>query len=218
VATGGQSGAQAGGALSGGARAAGRLEAIVLAAGAGTRFGGGKLLAPWGIGTVLDGALAAALAAPVSSVVLATGNDAARVAEAARRLAARMGEIGRLRVVEVEDHAEGMGASLRAAAAALPADAAGAFVFLGDMPRVPIPVLAAMAAAVRSGAPAAAPVFEGRRGNPVLFGAALIPQLKALSGDKGARDILAGLGASLALVESPDDGVLFDIDRPEDLR
>jgi molybdenum cofactor cytidylyltransferase len=217
VATGGQSGAQSGGALSGGARSGGRLEAIVLAAGAGTRFGGGKLLARWGIGTVLDGALAAAFAAPVRSVVLATGADAERVAEAARKLAARMGETERLRVIEARDHAEGMGASLRDAAAALPPDAAGAYVFLGDMPRVPIPVLFAMAAAVRAGAPAAAPVFEGRRGNPVLFGAGLVPQLKALSGDKGARDVLARLGASLALVESPDDGVLFDVDRPEDL-
>jgi molybdenum cofactor cytidylyltransferase len=190
---------------------------VVLAAGAGTRFGGGKLLAPWQIGTVLDGALAGAFAAPARSVVLATGADAARVAEAARKLAARMGEEGRLKVIEVADHAEGMGASLRAGVEALPADAEGVFVFLGDMPRVPVAVLPAMAAAVAAGAAAAAPVFEGRRGNPVLFGAGLLPGLRALSGDKGARDILAGLGTGLALVESPDDGVLFDVDRPEDL-
>lgn len=193
------------------------FEAIVLAAGSGSRFGGGKLLAPWRGGVLLDGALAAALAAPARSVILATGAQGDRVAATARRLAHRMGEDERLRIVEVADHAEGMGASLRVAAAALPDDAAGVFVFLGDMPRVPLAVLAQMAAAVRAGAPAAAPQFDGRRGNPVLLGAGLIPALGALSGDKGAREILSELGARLALVEAPDDGVLFDVDRPGDL-
>jgi molybdenum cofactor cytidylyltransferase len=74
-----------------------------------------------------------------------------------------------------------------------------------------------MAAAVLACAPAAAPQFGGRRGNPVLLGAGLIPALRGLAGDTGAREILAGLGERLALVEAPDDGVLFDVDRPGDL-
>ena len=195
----------------------GPFEAIVLAAGSGSRFGGGKLLAPWRGGVLLDGALAAAFAAPARSVILATGAQGDLVGIAARRLARRMGEDERLRIVAVADHAEGMGASLRAAAASLPADAAGVFVVLGDMPRAPVAVLAPMAAAVRAGAPAAAPRFNGRRGNPVLLGAGLIPALTGLSGDTGAREILAGLGDRLALVDAPDDGVLFDVDRREDL-
>jgi molybdenum cofactor cytidylyltransferase len=203
--------------LATGVRPHGGFEAIVLAAGAASRFGGGKLLAPWLGGVLLDGALAAAFAAPVRSVTVVTGAEGERIAAEARRLAERMGEGDRLRIVEAKNHAEGMGASLRAGAAALPADAGGVFVFLGDMPRVPIAVLSDLAAEVRAGAPAAAPEFRGRRGNPVLMGAGLIPRLLALTGDKGAREILAGLGADLALVEAPDDGVLFDVDRPEDL-
>jgi molybdenum cofactor cytidylyltransferase len=39
----------------------------------------------------------------------------------------------------------------------------------------------------------------------------------ALSGDVGARSILQRLGARLALVETGDDGVLFDVDEPGDL-
>ena len=194
-----------------------RFEAIVLAAGSGSRFGGGKLLAPWNGGVLLDGALAAAFAAPARSVILVTGAEGKRVAAAGRACAERLGEAGRLRIIEAADHAEGMGASLRAGAAALPADAAGVFVFLGDMPRVPVAVLGALAEAVHEGAPAAAPRFEGRRGNPVLLGAGLIPALRGVSGDRGAREILNGLGGDLALVDAPDDGVLFDVDRPEDL-
>ena len=54
-------------------------------------------------------------------------------------------------IVHAADHAEGMGASLRAGIASLPPDAAGAFVFLGDMPRVPPRVLQPLADAVAGG-------------------------------------------------------------------
>ena len=189
----------------------------MLAAGTGSRFGGGKLLAPWGEGVLLDAALAAAFAAPARQVTVVTGADAERVAAAVRAFAERTGEVGRLALVHAPDYAEGMGASLRAGAAALPVGAGGVFVFLGDMPRVPRGLAADLAAALRAGAVAAAPVFGGRRGNPVLLGAPLIPQLRTLSGDAGARSILQALGPRLALVEAPDDGVLFDVDERGDL-
>ena len=188
------------------------LEAVVLAAGSGSRFGGRKLLAPWGEGVLLHGALAAARAAPVRSVTVVTGVDAAEVGAAARAFDPAV------KVVHAEGHAEGMGASLRAAIASLPPDAAGVFVFLGDMPRVPHGLLAKLAEALAAGAAAAAPTFQGRRGNPALIGRALFPQLLALTGDTGARAVLQGLGDRLALVEAPDDGVLFDVDEPGQLR
>ncbi len=193
------------------------FEAVVLAAGAGRRFGGGKLLAPWAGGALLDGALAAAFAAPVRRVIVVTGTAAAQVEAVVRDFAARTGAADRLLVVHADDHEEGMGASLRRAAAELPADCAGAFVFLGDMPRVPHAVLEGLAQAVRACAPAAAPVFEGRRGHPALIGAGLLPRLLTLNGDAGARAILKDLGAALALVTAPDDGVLFDVDERGDL-
>jgi molybdenum cofactor cytidylyltransferase len=60
-------------------------------------------------------------------------------------------------------------------------------------------------------------VFQGRRGNPVLIGRELFPELLRLTGDAGARSVLQSLGDRLALVEAPDDGVLFDVDQPSDL-
>ena len=195
-----------------GADVNGPFEAVVLAAGSGSRFGGGKLLASWGAGVLLEGSLAAAFAAPVRDVTVVIGADAEAVATAAREFDPRV------LIVHAHDHAEGMGASLRTGIASLPADAAGAFVFLGDMPRAPTVVLQPMAEAVRAGALAAAPVFRGQRGNPVLLGRDLFPQLLALTGDAGARGVLQGLGDRLALIESPDDGVLFDVDRPGDLQ
>lgn len=192
------------------------LAAIVLAAGAGARFGGGKLMAPWQGGVLLDGALAAAFAAPVSGVIVVTGADE-RVAGAARDYAARTGQSGRLSLIHAAEHAEGMGASLRTGVAALPADCSGAFVFLGDMPRIPAAVLPRLAQALALGAAAAAPVFNGERGHPVLFSAALFEPMRALTGDQGARGVLAGLGEAFVLVPAETDGVLFDVDRPEAL-
>ena len=188
------------------------LEAVVLAAGSGSRFGGGKLTAAWGPGVLLEGALAAAFAAPVRSVTVVIGAEAQAVASAARAFDPRV------LVVHAPDHAEGMAASLRTGIASLPPDADGAFVFLGDMPRVPTAVLDRMAAALRDGALAVAPAFQGRRGNPVLLDRVLFPDLINLTGDAGARGVLQGLGERLVLVESPDDGVLFDVDTPQDLR
>jgi molybdenum cofactor cytidylyltransferase len=191
--------------------------AIVLAAGAGRRFGGRKLLAPFEGGVLLDGALTAAFASPAEAVILVTGAEAAEVVAAARAFVERQAEVARLRIVHAADHAEGMGASLRAGAAALPANAAGAFVFLGDMPKVPAALLPRLVEAVEAGAAAAAPVCDGRRGHPVLFGAELFAPLREAAGDEGARAALAGLGQRLALIETEDEGVLFDVDRPEDL-
>lgn len=193
-----------------------RLEAIVLAAGAGRRFGGRKLLASFEGRPLITGALDAAFAAPVRRVWLVTDGDP-DLAVVARDHARTLGHEEHLEVIVVADAAEGMGASLRTAVAALPAEAAGAFVFLGDMPRIPSDVAGALAQALAAGFDLAAPRFEGRRGHPVLFGRICFPALLALRGDAGARDLLSGAGERLALVDSPGAGVLFDIDRPEDL-
>lgn len=187
------------------------FHAVVLAAGSATRFGGRKLLADWQGAPLLHAALAAARAAPVETTIVVTGADAQMVAAAATAFDPK------IRLVHAPDHAEGMAASLRAGIAALPGDAKAAYVFLGDMPRVPHAVLAPLAQAVRAGAPAAAPVFEGRRGNPVVLSADLFEAARALSGDTGARPILQALGPRLVLVESPDGGVLFDVDERSDL-
>lgn len=185
--------------------------AVVLAAGLASRFGGRKLLADFGGAPLLHAALAAARAAPVGRVVVVTGADAEAIAACARDFDPE------ITLIHAADHLEGMAASLRAGVASLGAEAAGAFVFLGDMPRVPPQILPALAEAVRSGAPAAAPTFGGRRGNPVLLGCGLFDEVAALVGDQGARPILERLGTDLALVEAPDDGVLFDVDERRDL-
>jgi molybdenum cofactor cytidylyltransferase len=193
------------------------LEAIVLAAGAGARFGGGKLLAPWRGGVLLDAALASALAAPVRRVTLAVGAEGARVTAAAEAFAARRGELGRLSIVSTPDWSLGMSAALKRAVAGLTSDVDAAFVFLGDMPLIPPCVPAALAEALTPDVDAAAPVFDGVIGHPALIGASLFPMIASLQGDRGARRLLDALGPRLARVAAPDAGVLCDVDTPDAL-
>jgi CTP:molybdopterin cytidylyltransferase MocA/xanthine/CO dehydrogenase XdhC/CoxF family maturation factor len=194
-----------------------RLEGLVLAAGCGSRWGGGKLLADWRGAPLLHGALRAAFAAPVRSVFVVVGAGGEAVAASARAFAAAAGEAARLRIVEAPDWADGMSASIRRGVEALPADADGLLLFLGDMPAVPQAVLQPLADALAAAAPAAAPVHGDRRGHPVALSRALLPRLQALEGDRGAAAILAALGEALALIETADPGVCLDIDEPADL-
>ena len=126
------------------------FHAIVLAAGFGSRFGGGKLLAPWRGGALLDGALDAAMASPVADIRVVVGADAAVAAHAVSRC--------EVRLVLAKDHALGLSASLKAGIADLPPEAAGVLILLGDMPLVPQAVLRPLVQAVMNGAPAAVPV------------------------------------------------------------
>ena len=183
--------------------------AIVLAAGQSSRFGGGKLRAVYQEKPVLDWVLDAALACPVAEVVVVWGGDP--------EIAINLPTDGSIKMVWAKDHALGMGASLGEGLGALNPKSQGVMVFLGDMPRAPISLAKDMIAALGQGALAAAPVFDGRRGHPVLISAALFSQISDIRGDQGAGKILDQLGEKLALIQAPDDGCLFDIDRPGDL-
>lgn len=186
------------------------LAVVLLAAGAGSRFGGDKLMAPYGSGLLIDKSLDAALAAAPGEVVVVLGGGATAL-EA--HLATRPGAF---HVAACESWRDGLSASLKAGIAAV-AGADAVAVFLGDMPEVPAGLVRHLAAAVQAGAPAAAPVCQGRRGNPVVLGADVLAQVAGLSGDRGAGPLLEALGARLSLIPTDDKGVLFDVDRREDL-
>ena len=155
------------------------VKAVVLAAGAARRFGGPKLTTAWRGEPLIAGALRCALAAPVETVVLVTGGHADAVEQAAAALQPDAIRMGRLQLLRCETAADGMAASLRAGVAAL-GDADGVFVFLGDMPDIPLQTLTEMVRRLGAGAEAVAPVWEGRRGHPVLFGRSLLPALLAV--------------------------------------
>ena len=189
------------------------FSAVVLAAGAGSRFGGAKLTRPWRNGVLLDGALAAACAAPVDEVLVVTGGDPA-VGPAAQAFARARGE-ARLRILTAPDWGEGLAASLRAGLAAVSKAGEGAFIFLGDMPQVPHDLAARLAQAFGRGVEAVQPTVGGEPGHPVLLGRGLFAAAGRLTGDRGAQSLLSS--AKLVQLEVDAPGARLDVDTPEAL-
>lgn len=185
------------------------MRGILLAAGYGRRFDPAgehdKLLAPLADGRPL-------LWHSATRLCRALPGSLAVVRPDCPRLAALLREAG-CEVLESAAAEAGMGSALAHAVRATPG--AGWVVALGDMPWVPPAVIAAVAAAVTAPGDVAAPRCRGRRGHPVAFGAAWEARLAGLEGDAGARAMLAE--ATIQWVDTADEGVLRDVDRPADL-
>jgi len=109
----------------------------------------------------------------------------------------------------------GMGDSIAAGVAAR-ADSPGWLLLPADMPRVKPSTLQAVAQALVSGLPVAFAQHQGRRGHPVAFSAEMYSELIALTGDEGARRLVARYPSQAVEVDDP--GVLIDIDTREDLQ
>lgn len=184
-----------------------RVAAIVLAGGAGRRFGGGKLLAPFRGRPLIAHAVAAARASLAAEVLVVTGCDAAAISQA----------IGPgIAFVHAPDWAEGIAASLRAGLAALPPSAEAALICLGDMPLVTPGIIDRLILAARPGR-VTVPVHRGRRGNPVLWPRTQFARLAALTGDAGGRAALAADPALACEVPVESEAVLLDADTPQGL-
>jgi molybdenum cofactor cytidylyltransferase len=195
-----------------------RVGAIVLAAGASSRFRAGSGLEATKLVAKLDGepivrrVLEAALAAKARPVVVVTGYARSSVEAAIADL-----DVG---VTFNPEFATGLASSLKVGLSAMPPDVAGSLVLLGDMPQVGAPLIDALIEAflARKDALAAVPLHEGRRGNPVFLGRGLFEAAMRLEGDEGARRLIAALApAQCVEVEASDMGAIFDIDTPDDL-
>jgi molybdenum cofactor cytidylyltransferase len=179
-----------------------QVGAMVLAAGRASRMGGPhKLLEPWRgaplVAHVVDAVAAAGLPPPL--VVLGHRGAAVRTALASRNV----------HFVEAADWQDGMGRSLAAGIAAVPADWDAVLVCLADMPRIEPALIAALAAAAGE---VVVPEYQGRRGHPVRWPRAAFPRLAALVGDVGGRALLADF--AITALPAPSDACLDDIDTP----
>jgi CTP:molybdopterin cytidylyltransferase MocA len=184
---------------------------IVLAAGAGSRFGGGKLLAKLGERPLIEVVLENLRDAPIDEIIVVVGEDAEKL----REICARYD----VRTLENEDWELGQSTSVLAGLRACDEKARAAVVLLGDQPFVGAEAVERLVAAFAEGAKVAVATYGGRRRNPVLFSREVWPLLEAeLTGDEGARSVLRRHPD--LVVEVPCDGVgdPTDVDTREDLR
>jgi molybdenum cofactor cytidylyltransferase len=189
-----------------------RIAAVVLAAGRSTRMGGpNKLLAEIGGKPLVRIAAEQALASRASPVIVVTGHEHERVAAALDGLPVKL--------VHNPGFADGLGGSLKTGIAAVPVEADGAVVCLGDMPQVDSDLINQLIAAFdpEKGALAVVPVFDRRRGNPVLWSRRFFPDLMTIEGDIGARHMIGRYNEAVVEVPVTGKGALTDVDTPEAL-
>lgn len=114
---------------------------------------------------------------------------------------------------------QGLGASLADAFTWLAGEevqADAAAVLLGDMPWIAADSYRRLYRQADTGQ-IVRPAYRGTAGHPVLFGQSFWPELGALDGDQGAREVLAGHPRAVVTLDLEDPGILQDVDRPEDL-
>lgn len=187
------------------------VSAILLAAGGGSRFGGGKLLAEFDGKPLIRAVLDALSRAPVDETVVVLGGEAGEM----RRVCEPYG----VRIVENADWELGQSTSVLTGLRACAAEARAAVVLLADQPLVGAEAVARLVAAYEEGAEVAVATYGGRRRNPALFSREVWPLLEEeLTGDEGARSVLRR--HPKLVVEVPCDGAgdPADVDTREDLR
>ena len=189
-----------------------KVAGLVLAAGRSTRMGGpNKLLEEINGRPLVRIATEQVLASRARPVIVVTGHQRERVERALAGLPVTF--------VHNPDFAEGLSTSLKAGIAAVPAEADGAIVCLGDMPQVSATLIDRLIAAFEPerGALVVIPTIEGKRGNPVLWSRRFFPDLLAVEGDVGARHLIGGYAEAVAEVPVEDAAALTDVDTPEAL-
>ncbi len=187
------------------------VSAILLAAGAGSRFGGGKLLATYRGRPLIEASLSNLADAPVDEAVVVVGDEAKRMREACEPYG--------FEVVENPDWAEGISTSVQAGLRALGPRTRAAVVLLADQPLVGAGTVGRLLAAFEGGARVAAATYGGELRNPVLFSREVWPLLMTeLSGDEGARSFLRRHPELVTRVPCDGVGDPADVDTAEDLR
>ncbi|MEP7347736.1 MAG: nucleotidyltransferase family protein [Gemmatimonadaceae bacterium] len=186
------------------------IAAIVLAAGRSTRFGAPKVVAPLAGTSLVRHVVERLQESSIDELLVVAGDEADDIGRAINGTRARL-------AINANPSA-GLSESLRIGLHAVEADAEAILVALGDQPLIDPGVVTLMVAAWRGGrGKIIVPVYNGERGNPVLFDASLRAELMLLEGDHGARDLFDTHSSYVyrLIVDLP---APRDVDTQEDLR
>jgi molybdenum cofactor cytidylyltransferase len=186
-----------------------RVLGVVLAAGLATRMRGSKVVRTVGGRPMVQRVVDACLSSRLCETLVVVGHDADSVRAA---LVDR-----RVRVVHNRSYADGLSTSLRAALDCVAPDHEAALFLHADQPFVTSALIDALLQAfLTTRKPIVRPELDGRPGNPVLFSAALFPELRQETGDRGGRRVIERHLHEVGLVAVDDPLLCLDIDSMED--
>jgi molybdenum cofactor cytidylyltransferase len=190
-----------------------KLCAIILAAGESKRFGkDNKLLARIGGVPILERVVKAVSHPSVGKTIVVTGHDHNVVATLLYGYAVEL--------ALNKNWKFGMGSSLAWGASCVDDDSFdGVLICLGDLPGLDTSTVTRIIEVFQEsgGESIVVPENQGRRGHPVIFPISLLPGLRQLSGDQGAREILGDSKNHLQLVEVESKGIFTDVDSASDI-
>jgi molybdenum cofactor cytidylyltransferase len=189
----------------------GRVAALVLAAGASSRMDGcNKLLCEVDGVPMIERAVRAAVDSRCAQVVVVTGWQADRIEAALASMP--------VSIVRNPDYAAGLAGSLRRGMASLPDEIDAALIQLADMPWISAGHIDRLIDAFDPAEPMiVVPMRAGRRGHPVLWPRRFFEQIGRLTGDVGARELLARNASQVRAVAFDSDAIFEDVDTPEQL-
>lgn len=183
---------------------------IILAAGEGSRMGGAiKQMLPFKGKTVLECVIDNAFASSLKRVIVVIGHRA--------DLIGPLLEGKDVTVVINGDYESGQSSSIKAGLRVLPEECGAVLFMLGDQPLVTPETINQILSAYRTSEnPIVLPVFNGKRGNPVLFSHETFSRLELLDGECGARALFDEYPEKLLQVEVNDPYIHFDLDDEDD--
>jgi molybdenum cofactor cytidylyltransferase len=190
------------------AAASDTLHAVVLAAGASTRFGSPKQLVRLSGRPLLHTAVTRAAEVTGNALIVVLGAGAAQLAPLLKHSAGS---------IVINHHwREGIASSIRAAVARLPATCAGVMLILADQAAVSADDLKRLAGTWRKQPHyIVAALYGGVCGAPAIFPRTSFRELAQLRGDAGARTLLRRNADRIIRVPMP--SAALDVDTPEDL-
>lgn len=185
--------------------------AIILAAGSSRRMGSQKLLLPYGQSTMIETVIDQVMNSNINQVMVVLGADDQKIRKA----------IGQ-RPVQIcynKAHQEGMLSSVICGIRSLPPDAGCALIFLGDQPGIPSPVTNQVIEAYNDELYGIViPVYERRRGHPLLVDMKYRKEVENLDLEQGLRSLRHQFPEDVLEVEVNEPGILVDIDTREDYK
>ena len=180
---------------------------LILAAGKSRRMGSDKRALPWGTSTLLESAIELCHSASLPCCVALSSEPADDHWEAHLR-------DQNCTVLRVATADSGMGDTLAHCIDHIPPHWEHLIIHLCDMPLITKETLQSLDQALQT-AHIVIPTFSEKWGNPRGFNRSLWPQLRSLTGDQGARDIIRTSGARVTTIEVDNAGILTDLDEPE---
>lgn len=185
------------------------ISAIVLAAGESKRMGSPKMLLPFGDRNVIEKVIENVLEAGVEDVIVVLGAQMDKIKKFSEKYPVRN--------CYNDKYRSGMLSSVRCGFALLPADCRAALVMPGDQPMIkPKEIIRVMEAYSDSGKGLVMPVYEKKRGHPLMVDARYYEEVKNIPEEEGLRSLSVIHPDDVLEVKTDDPGVLNDIDTRED--